>query len=98
MDVLTSTTSPPAGIGARLYHQRTRRNWSREELAFHAGVSASAVFQIERRGAQPRRATVKALADAFGISVADLMNEDGRGAANAPAVEKRDGTAPHGRS
>ena len=61
-------------IGARVRAARVRLGWSRETLASAAGVSFSAVVQIEsgRRG-EPRIATVAALAAALDVSVDYLI-------------------------
>jgi transcriptional regulator with XRE-family HTH domain len=49
---------------------RRRLGWSREALAFHAGVSWAAVSQIESgRRPNPRADTLFALAGALGVSV-----------------------------
>jgi transcriptional regulator with XRE-family HTH domain len=58
------------GIGGRLRAARERRQWSREELAASAGLSWSAIEQIEsgRRG-NPRRDTLMALAQALGVTI-----------------------------
>jgi transcriptional regulator with XRE-family HTH domain len=73
------------GIGSRVRAARERRGWSREALAFHAGVSWSAIAQVEsgrRRNVRP--STLAALAGALGVSIDYLV----RGSPARPAMLK----------
>ena len=64
-------------IGARLTAARDRRGWNRETLAYHAGVSWSAIAQIETgRRTSPRPETLLALARGLGVTVGYLVGED----------------------
>jgi transcriptional regulator with XRE-family HTH domain len=68
-------------VGSRLRAARERRGWSRETLAHHAGVSWSAIAQIETgRRRQVRPATLLALGGALGISVEYLLGTPATGA------------------
>lgn len=70
------------GIGTRVRAVRQRLGWSREALAFHAGISWSAISQLEagrRRNLRP--GTLAALAGALGVSVDYLVSGGGAGAA-----------------
>jgi transcriptional regulator with XRE-family HTH domain len=70
-------------IGSRLRAARERRGWSREALAFKAGISWSAIAQIEsgrRRNARP--GTLSALADALGVNLDYLV----RGTSTPPPM------------
>ena len=61
-------------IGQSLKAARTRRGWSREALAFHSGVSWSAIAQIESgRRKDVRLSSLSALADALGVSIDYLV-------------------------
>ena len=63
------------GIGGRVRAARQRRGWSRETLAFHAGISWSAISQLEagrRRNLWP--GTLAALAGALGVTVDYLVS------------------------
>jgi len=61
-------------IGATLAAARARLGWSREALAFHSGVSWSAIAQIESgRRKDVRLSSLSALADALGMSVDSLI-------------------------
>jgi DNA-binding XRE family transcriptional regulator len=63
-----------SGIGARVQAARQRRGWSRDALAYHSGISSSAIAQIESgRRRKLRPATVTALASALNLSADYLM-------------------------
>ena len=63
-----------ARIGASLRAARARAGWSREALAYHSGVSWSAIAQIESgRRKDVRSSSLAALADALGMSVDHLI-------------------------
>src|SRR3954451_8074943 len=65
-----SKSQPDAGIGDRLAGARRRLAWAREELAFKAGISWSAIPQIKSgRRPHPRPATLSALASALGVTI-----------------------------
>ena len=64
-----------SGIGARLRAARERSGWSREALAFHSGMSWSAVAQVEsgrRRNVRPQ--TLSALSGALGVTIDYLVH------------------------
>jgi transcriptional regulator with XRE-family HTH domain len=61
-------------IAATLKAARERVGWSREALAYHSGVSWSAIVQIESgRRKDVRLSSLSALADALGVSVDYLI-------------------------
>ena len=61
-------------IAATLKAARERLGWSREALAYHSGVSWSAISQIESgRRKDVRLTSLSALADALGVSVDYLI-------------------------
>jgi transcriptional regulator with XRE-family HTH domain len=69
-------------IGSTLKAARTRLGWSREALAFHSGVSWSAIAQIESgRRKDVHLSSLSALANALGVSVDYLI---GTAAASTP--------------
>jgi transcriptional regulator with XRE-family HTH domain len=69
-------------IGSSLRAARTRAGLSREALAYHSGVSWSAITQIESgRRKDVRSSSLAALANALGVSVDHLI---GTAAAAAP--------------
>jgi transcriptional regulator with XRE-family HTH domain len=70
-------------IGASLRAARTRAGWSREALAYHSGISWSAIAQIEAgRRKDIRSSSLAALSDALGVSVDHLIGTEA--AATAP--------------
>jgi transcriptional regulator with XRE-family HTH domain len=59
-----------ATVGSALRGARERRGWNREELAYHSGVSWSAIAQIEAgRRRDIRLSSLSALAAALGVSL-----------------------------
>jgi transcriptional regulator with XRE-family HTH domain len=63
-----------AGLGARLRASRERLAWTREALAFHSGLSWSAIAQIESgRRTNVRPGTLAALARPLGVSIDYLV-------------------------
>jgi transcriptional regulator with XRE-family HTH domain len=67
-----------SSIGRRLRAARDHVAWSREALAFHSGLSWSAIAQIEAgRRTNVRPATLSFLADALGVTVDYLLGRDG---------------------
>lgn len=62
------------GIGARLRAARERAGLSREALAFHSGVSWSAIAQVEAgRRTNLRPSTLSALAGVLGLTIDYLV-------------------------
>lgn len=62
-----------ARIGANLARLRRDRDLTQEELAKKAGLSRVTVGKAERGTALPRAGTLRALAGALGVRVADLV-------------------------
>jgi transcriptional regulator with XRE-family HTH domain len=74
-------------IGESLRAARARVGWSREALAYHSGVSWSAIAQIESgRRKDVRLSSLSALANALGVSVDYLI---GTGASTPQLFEHR---------
>lgn len=74
------------GIGPRLKAARERLRWSREALAFHSGISWSAITQVESgRRTNVRPNTLSALANALGVTIDYLV----RGGASPPLFQHR---------
>lgn len=62
-------------IGKRLKAVRLRRDLSREALAFHSGISWSAIAQVEAgRRTNLRPSTLSALAGALGVTIDYLVS------------------------
>jgi transcriptional regulator with XRE-family HTH domain len=65
----------PTGIDSPVRAARERRGWSRETLAFHSGISWSAIAQVESgRRTHLRPATLSALAEALGVTIDYLVH------------------------
>jgi transcriptional regulator with XRE-family HTH domain len=72
-------------IGAALRSARERAGWSREALAYHSGVSWSAIAQIESgRRKDVRLSSLSALAGALNVSVDYLVG--GKATASPPKL------------
>jgi transcriptional regulator with XRE-family HTH domain len=69
------TTNDNADIGSRLRAARERLGWTREALAFHSGISWSAIAQVEsgrRTNVRPR--TLSGLSAALGVTIDYLVS------------------------
>lgn len=81
MSATRKSSAPPVGpaeaisrhLGARVKKLRTARGWSLESLANASGVSRSMLSQIEREQANPTLAVTLRIAQAFGMSLGDLV-------------------------
>ena len=60
-------------LGSRVKNLRTHRGWSLEALASASGVSRSMLSQIEREQANPTLAVTLRIAQAFGMTLGDLL-------------------------
>ena len=72
----------------RLRQIRTRQKMSYRKLAKASGVALSAIYGFERGKGDPQLSTLKALAKALGVSVAELIGE-------APAQKGRRSHGAH---
>jgi transcriptional regulator with XRE-family HTH domain len=67
--------SGSGGVGHRVRAARGRLGWTREALAFHAGISWSAITQVESgRRTNLRPSTLAALSRALGVSIDYLVD------------------------
>ena len=83
-------------LGARIASKRIRANLTQTELAQRAGLSLASVQKLEQGVTNnPRLATIRALAEAMGLPMIDLIPEctDAKGQINAAPDECRKGTA-----
>ncbi|EXG80371.1 helix-turn-helix domain-containing protein [Cryptosporangium arvum] len=62
-------------VGERVRSLRTGRRWSLDELAGRSGVSKGMLVQIEAGRTNPSIGTLVRIADAFGVTVARLVEE-----------------------
>ena len=72
--VLSNT---PPEVGATLQKMRLERGLTLEDLSRTAGVSKSMLSQIEREKANPTIAVTWRLANALGVSIAELLSSEG---------------------
>jgi len=73
----------------RIRHARRRLGLSQEELAEASGVSAATIVQVELGNRRPQGRTLRKLAAALGVEVADLLEEEA-----SPKVESRSSLEP----
>jgi len=75
-------------LGLRLKHLRAGRGWSLEAMSGASGVSRSMLSEIEREKANPTLAVTMRIAQAFGISLGELIGAPG--AAAITVIRKND--------
>lgn len=74
---VSSLPSPQLlALGRRLRQMRRARELSQEALAALANVHPKHLSEIERANKDPRATTVIRLADALGVPVADLYEDE----------------------
>ena len=83
-------------LGGRVKLLRTERVWSLEALAKASGVSRSMLSQIEREQANPTLAVTLLIAQAFGMTLGELIEMPG--ATSSVSVIRADDRAYHYRS
>jgi len=83
-------------LGSRVKLLRTERGWSLEALASASGVSRSMLSQIEREQANPTLAVTLRIAQAFGMTLGELIEMPG--ATSSVSVIRGDDRAFHYRS
>ena len=83
-------------LGARVKLLRSDRGWSLEALANASGVSRSMLSQIEREQANPTLAVTLRIAQAFGMTLGELLEVPG--ASSAVTLIRANDQAFHYRS
>jgi DNA-binding XRE family transcriptional regulator len=63
---------PQPALGAAIRQLRDKRGVTQEDLAHDAGVTTGTLSLIERGKSNPAWGTVKSIATALGLSVADV--------------------------
>lgn len=66
---------PTKDLGARLQARRDEMGLSGTQMAKRAGISPTTYYGIENGKTEPRGATLRRLARAFGVSVEELLTE-----------------------
>jgi len=97
----TDTGNGPADtinrhLGRRVKQLRAGRGWSLEALASASGVSRSMLSQIEREQANPTLAVTLRIAQAFGMTLGELLQAPG--ASSSVSVIRAEDRAYHYRS
>jgi transcriptional regulator with XRE-family HTH domain len=76
-------------IGQAVQRFRTERSWTLNELAARSGISRRLIVQIEQAQANPSIGTLLRLADAFEVSLRELLPEQPAATAGVrPASEE----------
>jgi transcriptional regulator with XRE-family HTH domain len=60
-------------FGERIRRLRTKRNWKLVELSVEAGLGRVFLSNLENGKHEPKLGTIKKLANAFGITISQLM-------------------------
>jgi transcriptional regulator with XRE-family HTH domain len=61
--------------GERVRLLRRRRGWTQRELAERAGVTHTTIVRLERGGSDPNISTIRKVAEALGVSPAEVLGE-----------------------
>ncbi|HEY8647569.1 MAG TPA: XRE family transcriptional regulator [Gaiellaceae bacterium] len=69
--------TPGQRLARRVKKLRRERHWSLDKLSLACGVSRSMLSQIERGEANPTLAVTFAIAQAFGLSLGELVDQPG---------------------
>ena len=72
MQIVARPSSPDVRLANVLRHLRQRGGLSQEAIAHQAGLTVSAYARIERGEANPTWTTVTHIAQALGVSLAEL--------------------------
>ena len=64
-------------FGRTLHAERVARNFTQQKLAFEAGLSLTYVGEVERGERMVSLDTVTRLAQAFGLTAAELLKKAG---------------------
>jgi transcriptional regulator with XRE-family HTH domain len=62
-------------LGTRILQARTQKNISQSELSRRSGIASSYLSRIENRRLEPRPKTLRKIADALGVPLAELFRE-----------------------
>jgi transcriptional regulator with XRE-family HTH domain len=62
-------------VGTRILQARTQKNISQSELSRRSGIASSYLSRIENRRLEPRPKTLRRIADALGVPLAELFRE-----------------------
>lgn len=71
-------------IGTRIKKLRQQHDWTQEELADQVGINKRNISRYESGHVEPRKSTLRKLAEVLGISYEDLIGTAGATAAGLP--------------
>lgn len=80
---MTDPKTVEAALARNLRDWRTRRGWTQAELAARAGLSKGMLVQVEQAQTNPSIATLCKLANALGVALPRLVEDD-----EPPAVRR----------
>lgn len=69
---MPSSNPAPPGLGKAIRQLRTERDMTQEGLAHEAGTTAATISAIERGLSNPSWGIVEAIADALGVTMAEV--------------------------
>ncbi len=91
-DATDPSTATISTVARNVRALRTEQAWTLDELAGRSGVSKGMLVQIEQNRTNPSIGTLCRIAEAFGVSLASLV-ELGQSPAGAPGRARRGGRA-----
>jgi DNA-binding XRE family transcriptional regulator len=62
-------------LGTRIIQLRTRKGMTQRQLSEHSGIAASYLSRIENRRLEPRPKTLRKIAEALNVPMAELFEE-----------------------
>ena len=71
--VLIGTLAPIERVATRITALRTKRKWTKRQLAERAGISYGYLWRLEAARQDPTLSVLEKLATAFGVPVARLL-------------------------
>jgi transcriptional regulator with XRE-family HTH domain len=69
---MTRAGEPQPALGAAVKQLREQRGTTQEALAYEAGITTGTLSQLERGISNPSWGTLKAVAEALGVSMVEL--------------------------
>jgi transcriptional regulator with XRE-family HTH domain len=76
MDAMSRNAYIADSLGDRIRRLRKERGWTQQALADKAGCSKRAISYYERDGRYPPAPILSAMANAFGITIEKLIDQD----------------------
>jgi transcriptional regulator with XRE-family HTH domain len=62
-------------VGSQVRNLRSSRGWTQTDLAYRAGMHPAEISRIENGRQEPKAGTLVKLADALGVGVGDLFED-----------------------